>query len=85
MAFAYPGDPCSTVGPECDLPRWLKGLKVLVGLKEGFDAQRIQNPECEQEEENILRDGDLLGPLSDASPNNFCVVEAYGTVEAESC
>ena len=47
---AYPGYPCSAFNPKCHLPCRLKRLKVLIGLKECFDAQSIEDSECEQEE-----------------------------------
>ena len=44
----YPSDPGSTIGSKTDLPRRLQRLKELIGLEEGLDAQRIQNPKCDE-------------------------------------
>lgn len=38
---AYPGQPRAALGTKSQLPRWLKRLKELIGLKEGGDPKGI--------------------------------------------
>ena len=84
-AIAYPGNPRSTICSKGDLPSWLQRLKVLIRLEERFNAQRIENPECDKKQKDVLRSRNLLDPLHSASPKTFGIIEADGTVEAESC
>ena len=57
-----PSDPRAAVFSKGHLPCRLERLEVLVRLKKGGDAQRIQEPECDQEKEDVARSvgGELL-------------------------
>ena len=75
--FVYPCDPGATILSKGDLPSWLKGLEVFIRLEEGLDAQRIENPECDKEQEDVLRCRYLLDPLHGASPKTFNILKTY--------
>jgi hypothetical protein len=59
MRFTYPGDPSTAVAPKDHLPCWLERLEEFVWLEEGSDGERIENSECDQEEQDVLRRGGL--------------------------
>ena len=75
--IVYPSDPGSTTLPERDLPSWLERLEVFIWLEEGLDAQRIENPECDKEQKDVLRYRYLLDPLHGASPKDFDILKTY--------
>ena len=74
-SIVYPSDPGSTTLSERDLPSWLQGLEVFIWLEEGLDAQRIENPECDEEQKDVLRCRYLLDPLNGASPQDFDILK----------
>ena len=51
----HPSYPGAAILAKCNLPCRLKRLKILIRLKEGSDAQRIQYSECDQEQEDVTR------------------------------
>ena len=81
--LAYPGDPCSTVSPKCYFPSRLERLKEFIRLKEGLDTQCIEDPECEQKQEYILRNRHLFDSFDGVPSETLVVIEVYGTVEAK--
>lgn len=50
IAQAYPSNPRTRVCSECQLPRRLQRLEILIWLKEGTDGQDIEEPERQEEE-----------------------------------
>lgn len=76
-SMVYPSDPGSTILSERDLPSWLEGLEVFIWLEEGLDAQRIENPECDKEQEDVLRCRYLLNALHGASAKTFDILKTY--------
>ena len=61
--FAYPSYPGTAIFSEYHLPCWLKRLEEFIGLEEGSDGERIENSECDQKEEDVLRRGGLRDML----------------------
>lgn len=71
----HPSDPHSTVLTKYHLPCWLERLEELVWLEECFDAQCVQDPECDEEEQDILRSrsfGDARKSLSRGGLGLIC-------------
>lgn len=64
---AHPCNPCSTARPKGHIPCWLQRLKIFIGLEKGFDAQGIENPEGNQEQQDISGCGRLPGPFKSTS------------------
>ena len=59
----YPSDPCAAAFSKSDRPSWLERLKEFIGLEESPDAQRIQDSECDEKEQDVLRGRNSLGAL----------------------
>ena len=53
MFSTDPCHPCTTVATEYYLPCWLERLEKLIRLKEGDDAERIEDAKGDQEEEDV--------------------------------
>ena len=82
--FTYPGDPCAAFSSKGDFPCRLERLKEFVRLEEGLDSQCIEDSECEQKQEYVLRKRHFFrwfdcGMFLDT----FGVIEVNWTVEAE--
>lgn len=52
---AYPSYPSTALFAKDDAPCGLEGLKILVWLEEGSDGQGVEDAECDEEEQYILR------------------------------
>ena len=69
--LTYPGNPRPAVSSKSNLPCRLERLEELIGLKEGPDAQRIQNPQCDKKQEYIPREGNPFDLLDGAVPESL--------------
>lgn len=54
--YAHPGQPCTTVRPKCQVPCWLQGLEIFIGLEKGSPrADGVYKTEGDKTHENVSR------------------------------
>lgn len=51
--MTYPGQPSTALLAKDQIPCWLSGLKVLVGLEEGVHADGIDDTENDEEGQGV--------------------------------